>query len=157
MNRPCSTEKETFHFDLATKLKTHSCSKEPSFKKDKKTNEAKCWLEAFVESRLLFWMRGSGTSQGSRGRMASFSSFRFRRSRHFCQTARPSTLSPGNAFRVPELKGGSEASDGDQADIVSNEASYWEMAKVAPSCHMAPDMLCQEMYELDRGRGWFGF
>ena len=28
----------------------------------------------------------------------------------------------GDGFRVPELKGGSEASDGDQADNVSNEA-----------------------------------
>ena len=33
----------------------------------------------------------------------------------------------------------------------------WEMAKVALRCHMALDMLCQEMYELERRRGWFGF
>ena len=80
----------------------------------------------------------------------------------------------GDGFRVPELKGGSGASDGDQADNVSNEALYviglhgsgdkislflqdWEMAKVVRSCHMALDMLCQEMYELERRRGWFGF
>ena len=54
----------------------------------------------------------------------------------------------GDGFRVTELKGGSEASDGAQADNVSNEALYvigshgfcdfisfclwdWEMAKVA--------------------------
>ena len=80
----------------------------------------------------------------------------------------------GDGFRVPELKGGSEASDGDQADNVSNEALFviglhgsgdkislclqdLETAKVAFSCHMALDMLCQEMYELERRRGWFGF
>ena len=80
----------------------------------------------------------------------------------------------GDGFRVPELRGGSEASDGDQADNLSNEALYviglhgsgdkislslqdWEMTKVALSCHMALDMLCQEMYELERRRGWFGF
>ena len=72
------------------------------------------------------------------------------------------------------MRGGSEASDRDQADNASNDALYvvglrgsgdkislclqdWEMAKVALSCHMALDMLCQEMYELERRRGWFGF
>ena len=107
--------------------------------------------------------------------MASFSSFRFRRSRHLCQTARPSTLSfIGDGFLVPELKGGSEASDDDQADNVSNEALYviglhgsgdkisrflqdCEVAKVALSCHIALDMLCQELYEVERRRGLFGF
>ena len=66
-----------------------------------------------------------------------------------------------------ELKGGSEASDGDQADNVSNEALYviglhgsgdkisrylqdWEVAKAALSCHIALDMLCQESYEVER-------
>ena len=33
----------------------------------------------------------------------------------------------------------------------------WEVAKVALSCHMALDMLCQEVCELERRRGWFGF
>ena len=33
----------------------------------------------------------------------------------------------------------------------------WEFAKVALSCHMALDILCQEMYEVERRRGWFGF
>ena len=74
----------------------------------------------------------------------------------------------GDGFRVPELKGGSEASDGDQADnVVSKDALYviglhgygdkislclqdWEMAKVALSCHMALDMLRQALYELER-------
>ena len=80
-----------------------------------------------------------------------------------------------DGFRVPELKGGSEASDGDQADNVNNEALYviglhgsgdkislsacgigrWQ--KVAPSCHMAVDVLCQEMYEQEWRRCWFGF
>ena len=84
------------------------------------------------------------------------------------QTARRSTLSSGMAFEVPELKGGSEASDGEQADNVSNEALYViglhgsgdkislclqdsEMAKVALRCHMALDMLCQEMHVTGSG------
>ena len=33
----------------------------------------------------------------------------------------------------------------------------WEVAKVALSCHIALDMLCQEMHEVERRRGWFGF
>ena len=61
-----------------------------------------------------------------------------------------------------------------QADNVSNEALYviglrgsgekisrylqdWEVAKVALSCHVALAMLCQELYEVGRTRGWFGF
>ena len=30
-----------------------------------------------------------------------------------------------------------------------------EVAKVAPSCHMALDMLCQALHEVERRRGWF--
>ena len=106
--------------------------------------------------------------------MASFSSSWLRRSRHLCQTARPSNSFIGDGFLIPELKGGSEASEDDQADNVSNEASYviglhgsgdkicrylqdWEVAKVALSCHIALHMLCQELYEVERRRGWFGF
>ena len=33
----------------------------------------------------------------------------------------------------------------------------WEVAKVALSCHEAMDMLCQELHEVERRRGWFGF
>ena len=33
----------------------------------------------------------------------------------------------------------------------------WEVAKVALSCHIDLDMLCQELYEAERRRGWFGF
>ena len=79
-----------------------------------------------------------------------------------------------DGFQVPELKGGSEASDYVQADNVSNEALYviglhgsgdkislflqdWEVAKVALSCHIALDMLYQELYEVERRRGRFGF
>ena len=75
----------------------------------------------------------------------------------------------GDGFQV-----GSEASDDDQADNVSNEALYviglhgsgdkisrflqdWEEAKVALSCRVAVDMLCQGLYEVERRRGWFGF
>ena len=60
----------------------------------------------------------------------------------------------GDGFLVPEFKGGSEASEDDQADNVSNEAvcviglhgsgdeisgylQEWEVAKVALSCHIA--------------------
>ena len=69
---------------------------------------------------------------------------------------------------------GSEASEDDQADNVSNEALYviwlhgsgdkisrdlqdWEVAKVALSCHEALDMLRQELYEVERRRVWLGF
>ena len=80
----------------------------------------------------------------------------------------------GDGFLVPELKGESEALEDEQGDNVSNEALYviglhgfgdkislflqgWEVAKVALSCHIALDMLCQELYEVERRRGWFGF
>ena len=33
----------------------------------------------------------------------------------------------------------------------------WEVAKVALTCHIALDMLCQEMHEVERRRTWFGF
>ena len=74
-----------------------------------------------------------------------------------------------DGFHVPELKGESESSGGIQAGNVNNEALHviglhgsgdkislflldWELAKVALSCHMALDMLCQEMYEVERNR-----
>ena len=77
-------------------------------------------------------------------------------------------------IQVPELNGGSEASEDEQADNVSNDASYviglhgsgdkisrylqdWEVAEVALSCHTALDMLCQELHEVERRRGWLGF
>ena len=80
----------------------------------------------------------------------------------------------GVGFPVPELKGESEASEDDQADNVSNVALYviglhgsgdkisrylqdWEEAKVAVSCPGALDMLCQELWKVERRRGWFGF
>ena len=80
----------------------------------------------------------------------------------------------GDGFQVPELKGESESSDGSQAGNVNNEALHviglhgsgdkmsfflqdWELAKVALSCHTALDILCQEMYDVERRRGWFGF
>ena len=68
----------------------------------------------------------------------------------------------GDGFQVPELKGESESSGGIQAGNVNNEALHViglhgsgdkislfmqdrELAKVALCCHMALDMLCQEM------------
>ena len=80
----------------------------------------------------------------------------------------------GDGFLIPELTGGSEASEDDQADNVCNEALYviglhgsgdtiscylqdWEVAKVALSCRKALDMLCQVFYEVERRCGWFGF
>ena len=33
----------------------------------------------------------------------------------------------------------------------------WEVAMAALSCHIALDMLCQEMHEVERRCGWFGF
>ena len=85
----------------------------------------------------------------------------------------------GDGFLVPELRDESEASKDDQADSssennVGNGALFviglhrsggaiahflqdWEVAKVALSCQKALDMLCQEVYEVERRRGWFGF
>ena len=135
----------------------------------------------------------SGTSQGGTGRTASSSSSCWRERE--APSIRPHgellllvmqkkpTLVPdseafnsfvGVGFLIPELKGGSEVSEDDQADNVSNEALYiigghgsgdkisrylqdWEVAQVALSCHTAFDMLCQELYEVERRRGWFGF
>ena len=85
----------------------------------------------------------------------------------------------GDGFLVPELKDGSKASKDEQADSssetnVGNGALFviglhrsgdaialflqdWEVAKVAFSCHIALDMLCQELHDVERRRGWFGF
>ena len=79
----------------------------------------------------------------------------------------------GDGFQIPELKGESEASDDHLAGNVNNEALHviglhgsgdkisfclqdLEMAKVALSCRMALDILCQAMYEVERRRGWIG-
>ena len=76
---------------------------------------------------------------------------------------------------VPNSEAGeSESCDSHQAGKVNTEALHvigvhgsgdnitlflqdWELAKVALSCHMALDILCQEMYEVERRRGWYGF
>ena len=42
-------------------------------------------------------------------------------------------------------------------DAIAHFLQDWEVAKVALSCHVALDMLCQELHEVERGRGWFGF
>ena len=38
-------------------------------------------------------------------------------------------------------------------DKISRYFQDWEVAKVALSCHTALDMLCQELYEVERRRG----
>ena len=80
----------------------------------------------------------------------------------------------GDGSEVPELKGESESTDGYEAGNVNNEALHvtglhgsgdkiplflqdWELANVASSFHVALDILCQEMYEVERRRGWFRF
>ena len=85
----------------------------------------------------------------------------------------------GDGFLVPELKDGSESSKDEQADsssennvgigalfviglhgsgdVIAHFLQDWEVAKVALSCHVALDMLCQELYEVERRRCWFGF
>ena len=85
----------------------------------------------------------------------------------------------GEGFLIPELKDGSEASKDEQADSssennVGNGALFviglhrsgdaialflqdWEVAKVTLSCHIALDMLCWELHDVERRRGWFGF
>ena len=42
-------------------------------------------------------------------------------------------------------------------DTIALFLQDWEVAKVALSCHIALDMLCQELHEVERRRGWFGF
>ena len=42
-------------------------------------------------------------------------------------------------------------------DTIAIFLQEWEVAKVALSCHIALDMLSQEMHEVERRRGWFGF
>ena len=39
-------------------------------------------------------------------------------------------------------------------DRISLFLQDWELAKVALSCHVALDILCQEMCEVERRRGW---
>ena len=85
----------------------------------------------------------------------------------------------GNGFLVPELKDGSEASKDEQADSssennVGNGALFvtglhrsggaialflqdWEVRKVALSCHVALDVLCQELHDVESMRDLFGF
>ena len=42
-------------------------------------------------------------------------------------------------------------------DTISLFLQDWELAKVPLSCHIALDMLCQELHEVERRRGWLGF
>ena len=85
----------------------------------------------------------------------------------------------GDSFLVPELEDGSEAWKDEQADSSSEDnvgdgallvialhrsgdaialfLQDREVAKVALSCHTALDMLCQELHDVERRRGWFGF
>ena len=76
-----------------------------------------------------------------------------------------------NAWRSDS--GSSASSSSSCEDNVGNDALYvvglhgsgdtialflqdWEVAKVALSCHIALDMLCQEMHEVERRRGGSG-
>ena len=85
----------------------------------------------------------------------------------------------GDGFLVPDLKDGSEAWKDEQADssrednvgdgallvialhrsgdIIALFLQDWEVAKVALSCHIAVDMLRQELRDVERRHGWFGF
>ena len=42
-------------------------------------------------------------------------------------------------------------------DTIALFVQDWEVAKVALSCHIALDVVCEEMHEVERRRGWFGF
>ena len=42
-------------------------------------------------------------------------------------------------------------------DTIALFLQDWEVAKVALSCHISLDILCQELCEVERRRGWFGF
>ena len=72
----------------------------------------------------------------------------------------------GNGILVPELKDESEASKDEQADSSSGNnvgdgalfvIGLHGSGDAILSCHKALDMLCQELYEVERRRGWFGF
>ena len=82
----------------------------------------------------------------------------------------------GDGIRVPELKGGSEASDGDHADNVSNEAlnviglhrsgdkislslclQQREMANCGTKLSHGPGFAVPGNLRTGKGRGWFGF
>ena len=43
------------------------------------------------------------------------------------------------------------------SDTIALFPQDWEVAKVELCCHTALDMLCQELHEVERRRGWFGF
>ena len=42
-------------------------------------------------------------------------------------------------------------------DTIALFLQNWEVAKVALSFQLALDMMCQELREVERRRGWFGF
>ena len=46
---------------------------------------------------------------------------------------------------------------GDKISLFFQDWELAKVAKVALSCHMAMDVLCPEMHEVQRRRGWFGF
>ena len=86
------------------------------------------------------------------------------------------TPTSGKVFLVPELKDESEASKDEQADSASENnvgsgalfviglhrsgdaialfLQDWKVARVALRCHVALDMLCQELHDVERRRGW---
>ena len=99
-----------------------------------------------------------------------------------CARQRGLQLPHRDGFLVPELKDGSEASKDEQADsssennvgnggngalfvvglqgsgdVIAHFLQDWEVTQVALSCHIALDMLCQELHEVERRCGWFGF
>ena len=77
------------------------------------------------------------------------------------------------------MKGASEASKDEQAvslsennvgdgalfvvglhgsgNAIAHVLQDWEVAEVTLSCHTALDMLCQELHDVERRRGQFGF
>ena len=42
-------------------------------------------------------------------------------------------------------------------DTITLFVQDWEVAKVVLSCHIALDVVCEDMHEVERRRGWFGF
>ena len=39
-------------------------------------------------------------------------------------------------------------------DVIAHYLQDWEVARVALSCHIASDMLCQELHDVERMLGW---
>ena len=135
-----------------------------------------CPREILAVWRALLFPSGQGANgpQGAESARAKYPApwrasppFWCRRSRPLCQTARPSTPTSGMVFssqssrtKVRRRKTSRQTARialHRSGSAIAHFLQDWEMAKVALSCHVALDILCQELFEIERRRGWFRF